>query len=64
MSIEDNGAGFDSSLEHVGRNRQHYGLVGMRERVEQLGGEFDLTSAPGEGTCVRLRIPIGKSPRR
>ncbi len=63
VSIQDNGAGFDSSLEHSDES-QHYGLVGMRERVEQLGGEFDLTSAPGDGTCVRLRIPIGKSPRR
>jgi ligand-binding sensor domain-containing protein/signal transduction histidine kinase len=63
VSIQDNGAGFDLALEHSDES-QHYGLVGMRERVEQLGGEFDLTSGAGEGTCVRLRIPIGKSPRR
>ena len=31
--------------------------VHMRERVEKLGGEFKLTSAPGKGTQVRLRIP-------
>lgn len=36
----------------------------MRERVERLGGEFNITSAQGEGTLVRLRIPLGKSLRR
>jgi signal transduction histidine kinase len=35
----------------------------MRERVEHLGGEFNIVSAQGEGTVVRLRIPLGKSPR-
>ena len=44
-------------------SRQHYGLVGMRERVERLGGEFHLTSSPGEGTQVRLTIPVAKSTR-
>jgi signal transduction histidine kinase/ligand-binding sensor domain-containing protein len=59
VSIQDNGVGFDSSLDQSEAS-QHYGLVGMRERVEHLGGEFDLTSAPGQGTHVRLRIPLGK----
>jgi ligand-binding sensor domain-containing protein/signal transduction histidine kinase len=63
VSIKDDGAGFDSSLGHSTQS-QHYGLVGMRERVERLGGEFNITSAPGEGTLVRLRIPLGKSLRR
>ena len=48
VSIEDNGVGFDSSLDQSEQS-QHYGLVGMRERVERLGGEFSLTSAPGAG---------------
>jgi signal transduction histidine kinase len=60
VSIQDNGVGFDSSLEQSDES-QHYGLVGMRERVEHLGGEFDLTSAPGHGTHVRLRIPLRKA---
>jgi ligand-binding sensor domain-containing protein/signal transduction histidine kinase len=63
LAIKDNGAGFDSSIDQSERS-QHYGLVGMRERVEQLGGEFDIMSAQGEGTQVRLRIPLEKSPRR
>ena len=63
LSIRDNGVGFDSSINQSERS-QHYGLVGMRERVEHLGGEFNIMSAHGEGTQVRLRIPLGKSPRR
>jgi signal transduction histidine kinase/ligand-binding sensor domain-containing protein len=62
LSIQDNGVGFDSSVDQSEWS-QHYGLVGMRERVERLGGEFTITSARGKGTQVRLRIPLGK-PRR
>ena len=40
---------------------RHYGLIGMRERVEKLGGEFLLTSAPGKGTQVHLSIPLANS---
>lgn len=60
VSIRDDGVGFDSSMDQP-KHSQHYGLVGMRERVERLGGEFTLTSARGQGTQVSLRIPLGKS---
>ena len=53
FSCEDNGQGFDTSLR-----RQGLGLVGLRERVEALGGHFDLHSAPGRGTRVRASIPV------
>ena len=62
LSIEDNGVGFDSSLDRL-EESQHYGLVGMRERVERMGGEFTLTSSQGEGTQVRLTIPVARSSR-
>ena len=62
LSIEDNGVGFDSSLDRL-EESQHYGLVGMRERVERMGGEFTLTSSRGEGTQVRLTIPVARSSR-
>lgn len=61
-SIEDDGIGFDSALDQPEQS-QHYGLVGMRERVERMGGQFMLTSSPGHGTQVRLSIPIGKPSR-
>jgi ligand-binding sensor domain-containing protein/signal transduction histidine kinase len=57
VDIDDDGRGFDFSADHAGE-RYHYGLIGMRERVEGVGGEFHLTSAPGKGTQVRLSIPL------
>ncbi len=33
------------------------GLIGMRERAELIGSEFDLESAPGEGPAIRVRLP-------
>ena len=53
FSFEDNGRGFDP-----GQRRQGLGLVGLRERVEALGGIFDLHSAPGQGVRVRASIPV------
>ena len=35
----------------------HYGLLGMHERARLLGGSLTVTSAAGEGTCVRLAAP-------
>lgn len=53
FSFEDNGCGFDPSLRQQG-----LGLVGLRERVEALGGNFDLQSAPGQGARIRASIPV------
>ena len=53
FSFEDNGRGFDPA-----QRRQGLGLVGLRERVEALGGNFDLQSAPGQGARVRASIPV------
>jgi signal transduction histidine kinase len=36
----------------------HYGLLGMRERVERLGGTFALDSQPGHGTTVDVSVPL------
>jgi hypothetical protein len=59
---EDDGRGFDSSVKQSG-DTEHYGLIGMQERVEKLGGEFHLASSPGKGTQVRLTIPVARSRR-
>lgn len=53
FSCEDNGRGFD-----LGLRREGLGLVGLRERVEALGGQFELESAPGTGMRVRALIPV------
>jgi len=54
LSVEDAGRGFDPArLKSGGR----LGILGMRERVELLGGEFSLDSAAGQGTRLRVRLP-------
>ena len=52
--VTDDGRGFDPGVAQGG-----VGLVGMRERVEELGGEIALKSRPGEGTEVTVRVPSG-----
>jgi signal transduction histidine kinase len=52
LRIEDGGDGFDP-----GETVDGFGLLGMRERVELLGGEFGVTSSPGAGTRVIARLP-------
>jgi signal transduction histidine kinase/ligand-binding sensor domain-containing protein len=63
VDIVDDGRGFDLSQERAEADH-HYGLVGMRERIERLGGEFHLTSAPGQGTTIALRVPLDASADR
>ncbi len=53
LEVSDNGAGFVP--EAVGGSG-HYGIVGMRERMDQSGGTLDLISAPGNGTRVVARL--------
>ncbi len=54
LVVEDDGVGFDPRRVAPAR----LGLAGMRERVELLGGQFRLESAPGEGTTVYARLPL------
>jgi signal transduction histidine kinase len=55
LQVVDNGQGFNAQLPRSGR---HVGLWSMRERVEQLGGQFEVRSAPGKGTVVTAVIPL------
>ena len=55
ITVEDNGAGFDPAEVQAGSARS--GLKNMRQRVESLGGTFELHSAPGQGTRVVLLVP-------
>ncbi len=47
--LSDDGSGFDLHAEHEG-----FGLMGMKERVDQLGGQFVLRSMPGQGTEIQV----------
>lgn len=54
--IEDDGVGFDvSSME---QGRQGLGLMSMRERLNAVGGNVDISSTPGEGTTVGISVPL------
>ena len=55
LSVHDDGQGFDP--EHPPRSEGGFGLAGMRERAEQMHGEFHVISAPGKGTMVRVTVP-------
>lgn len=55
LQVVDDGQGFDTQLTRSGK---HIGLWSMRERVEQLGGQFEVRSSPGRGTVVTAAIPL------
>jgi signal transduction histidine kinase/streptogramin lyase len=57
LRIKDNGRGFEPRdvFSSLGG---HFGLIGMRERAERLGGEMRLASNPGEGTEVEVTVPL------
>jgi PAS domain S-box-containing protein len=56
LEICDNGTGFEPQSAYPG----HFGMISMRERAESVGGQFDISSAPNQGTCVRVQVPILK----
>ncbi|MCL4394851.1 MAG: sensor histidine kinase [Chloroflexi bacterium] len=58
LDVDDDGVGFD--LTHVESDRQTdgFGLAGMRQRVERLGGRMSIESTAGEGTTLVVSIPI------
>jgi ligand-binding sensor domain-containing protein/signal transduction histidine kinase len=63
IAIVDAGCGFIVNGTD-GADEGHYGIVGMQERMQRLGGWLELTSAPGAGTTVRLRVQRRESGRR
>jgi two-component system sensor histidine kinase DegS len=58
--VQDNGVGFSvEKLERtIARNNSHFGIVGMRERIELLEGRMDIESEPDAGTKLTMVIPI------
>jgi len=55
LSIKDNGVGMN--VEAVDQSR-HFGLLGMRERVQALHGTFNIESAPNQGTKISINVPF------
>lgn len=60
LMVEDDGSGFDERILDQ-NNRETLGIQGMKERVQLLDGIFTLESATGDGTRVRVEVPIGES---
>ncbi|AEI42085.1 sensor histidine kinase [Paenibacillus mucilaginosus] len=54
MLIRDDGVGFDLDM----KKQASYGIVTMKERVNEIGGSMNLITAPGKGTRIEIRIPI------
>jgi signal transduction histidine kinase len=59
MTLADDGQGFDpTSVSLAFEHGRGWGLVGMQERASLAGGHMSVESTPGEGTTVRVVIPI------
>lgn len=56
LKVNDDGRGFD--IEEIDKSEDNWGIVGMRERAEILGGSLDIKSSPGKGTRVMLSLPF------
>lgn len=62
LTVSDRGRGFNparvlASEAGVGVEGGHFGLRGIQDRVEMLGGTFALDSAPGQGTSLTITLP-------
>lgn len=53
LQLSDDGKGFDPAMLHDG-----FGLRGMQERVQLMGGSLQIQTAPGQGTQIQVTIPI------
>jgi two-component system nitrate/nitrite sensor histidine kinase NarX len=57
LEIRDDGIGFEPGQIEM---ESRYGLVGMRERADMIGGEFQIISRQGKGTTIRISLPSGE----
>jgi signal transduction histidine kinase len=59
LSVRDNGRGFDlqNALERA-HSEKRFGLLGMQERAYLMGGTLETETAPGEGTTLRVVLPL------
>jgi signal transduction histidine kinase len=61
MEIKDDGKSFEVERGFHAKRSNRLGLLGMRERVEMVGGTFSVESTPGQGTTVRVEVPFAQS---
>jgi signal transduction histidine kinase len=63
LKIKDDGKGFHRVRSSPGKQTKRLGLLGMRERLEMVGGKLTISSAPGRGTTVWAQIPLANDAR-
>jgi PAS domain S-box-containing protein len=63
MEVKDNGKSFQVQAALPTGKKKRLGLLGMRERVEMVGGRFSVESSPGNGTTIRAEIPFANGTR-
>jgi two-component system, NarL family, sensor histidine kinase DegS len=61
MEIRDDGISFDAAHVLDSWRNKRLGLIGMRERVEMVGGTFQVDSAPGRGTTISAKLPFKRA---
>jgi signal transduction histidine kinase/ligand-binding sensor domain-containing protein len=61
LLIRDDGVGIEDAILAHGGKRDHFGLIGMRERAEGIGGTLSIDSRPGKGTDVVLTLPARRA---
>jgi signal transduction histidine kinase len=57
LSIQDDGSGFNAE-DATSSEAGHFGLLGMRERAEKIGGTLTILSRPGSGTRIDVTVPL------
>ena len=57
LRVRDDGRGIESKILEKGSREGHWGLLGMRERAQKIGGQLEFWSQPGTGTEVQLTVP-------
>ena len=58
IEINDNGISFNVNRLFAAKKQKHLGILGMRERVEMVGGVFAIESEPDKGTTISIQIPF------
>jgi signal transduction histidine kinase/ligand-binding sensor domain-containing protein len=57
LRVVDNGRGFDAAMLNEGAPRGHFGVTGMRERARRIHARFEVSTRPGSGSAVEVRVP-------
>ncbi|MCA9191322.1 MAG: hypothetical protein KDB03_06160 [Planctomycetales bacterium] len=60
ICILDDGVGFDPNAPSVESDRTHWGLASMQHRAKVCGAQLQINSSPGNGTQIKLQVPVSK----